>query len=251
MPISVPVLEAELSRLKSEGGAANRLVIEGLAGWIAVWGARGSSRWTITVSAGRQLPEGVTLPTERAQLLYEQGFRQRTAASAYRLEIDASPLARRLLDVFDEVLRTPATRVDLRLGDPPAQTNPRVIDRMRLVSRERTQAVRNRLYHGLVQATLLVATDGPPQGARSALAAHGTLGERPVIVAYTDWDCAVAHDARGPHVEAMRGMDLFPLLVARGAGALQINPAGPVGGELYAHELWTLAEGCKRLSGVH
>lgn len=251
MPIASPALEAQLARLKSEGGDANRLVIDGMAGWIAVWGARGADRWTIVVSAGRQLPEGVTLPAERAQSLYEQGFRQRTAASAYRLEIDAAPVARRLLDIFDEVLRTPATTIDLRLGDAPAQTNERLVDRMRAVSSDRTPRARNRLYHGLVSATLLVATDGPPEGADAPLARHGLLGGRPVAVAYTDWSAATAHDARGPHVAPMLGMDLFPLLAARKMGSLKLNPAGPVGGELYGHELWTIAEGCKRLAGVH
>lgn len=251
MIVSVPSLEANLRRLKSEGGDANRLVVEGARGWVAVWGPKGGDRWTVVVSAGRQLPEGVKLPAERAQLLYDQGFRQRTAASPYRLQVDPSPLSAQILDVFASVLETEAERADLRLGDAPTTVNERLVDRMRAAARDRSVRARNRLYHGLVRAHLLVATQGPPSGADSALAQHGTLGARPVSTAYTDWHSALAHDARGPHVEPMRGMDLFPLLAARKAGALQLNPAGPVGGELYAHELWTIAEGCKRLSGVH
>lgn len=251
MSLTLPNLSAQLDRLQAEGGDANRLVIDGEAGWIAIWSARGSGTWTVTVSAGRQMPEGVKLPAERAQLLYDQGYRQVTAASAYRRETPIKPLMPTVLSIFDEVLQTPALTSDLRLGDAPMITNHKAVDRMRAASRDRSIPARNRLYHGLISAQLLVATDGAPAGVESALRAFGSLGGLPTVAAYTDWAAALKHDARGPHLQVMRGMDLFPLLVARKTGSLRINPAGPVGGELYGHELWTVAEGCKRLSGVH
>ena len=165
--------------------------------------------------------------------------------------MSAGPLAAHLLTLFDEVLQTPAAEFELRLGDPLNTENPTVTERMRTLAQDRSPRARNRVYHALVKATMLVATDGAPADVNAPLRTVGTLGSLRVVAAYTDWDAAVAHDARGPHLLPMNGMDLFPLLVARKVGSLLINPAGPVGGELYKHELWTVAEGCKRLSPVH
>lgn len=251
MPISSLQLDAALKRLRIEGGAANRLVVESPGGWIAIWGPRDADEWTINVSAGRQLPDGVKLPAERAQVLYDQGFRQRTAASTYQQTLSAGPLGAHVLSLFDEVFETPAASLELRLGEALTQENPTVTERMRTLAADRSPRARTRVYHALVKATLLVATDGAPTGVNAPLRVFGKLGSLEVVAAYTDWDAAVAHDARGPHLQPMNGIDLFPLLVARKVGSLLLNPAGPVGGELYKHELWTVAEGCKRLSAVH
>lgn len=251
MPISSLELDAALKRLRIEGGPANRLVVESPGGWIAVWGPRDADEWTVVVSAGRQMPEGVRLSAERAQILYDQGFRQRTAAAPYRQTISAGPLAAHVLSLFDEVLETPADSFEVRLGDAPTVENLTVIERMRTLAADRSPRARTRLYHGLVKANLLVATEQMPGDVNTPLRVFGKLGTLPVVAAYTDWEAATAHDARGPHVLPMNGIDLFPLLVARKVGSLLINPAGPVGGELYKNELWSVAEGCKRLSAVH
>lgn len=251
MPISSLQLDAALKRLRAEGGTANRLVIDGPAGWVTVWGPRDTDEWTVTVSAGRQLPDGVKLPAENAQVLYDQGFRQSTAASPYRQSMSAGPLGAHILTVFEDVLQTTADAFELRLGDAPTHENPNVIQRMRTLAADRSLRARTRLYHGLVKAKLLVATDAAPADVNAPMRSFGTLGTLPVVAAYTHWDAAVAHDARGPHVLPMSGINLFPLLMTRGVGSLLINPAGPVGGELYKNELWSVAEGCKRLSAVH
>ena len=41
----------------------------------------------------------------------------------------------------------------------------------------------------------------------------------------------------------MNGTDLFAALIRTRIGSVQINPAGPIGGELYRHEVETVAEG--------
>jgi hypothetical protein len=73
------------------------------------------------------------------------------------------------------------------------------------------------------------------------------LGARPVWAVYSDHEAL--RDAREPELpyEVVSGIALVRAAVKRGLGAVKINPASKVGGELYANELQSLAGYLDRL----
>ena len=71
----------------------------------------------------------------------------------------------------------------------------------------------------------------------------GELHGRPSAAVFTSREHASTWRAEHEEYVLMNGTDLFAALVRTRIGSVQINPAGPIGGELYRHEVETVAEG--------
>ncbi|MCB9548313.1 MAG: SseB family protein [Myxococcales bacterium] len=244
-------IAAALARLQQEGGAANRLLLSSATGWVLVTAAPQSAKATVQVAAGRLLP-GDDLAAEHQQALLDAGFRRRSAADpwvAERAAADVDRLAAEALGLRDRLFGP--GDLDLQLGHAPRLENAALLDRMRVAGRDRDTASRNRLYHGLVRARLLVTLAQPATGPDLALRPAGDLHGEPVAAVFTDWDTLLRFDPRGLPAAVVPGIELFPLLASRRFVSVLVNPMGTVGGELYRHEVETIAVGCRRLSGTH
>lgn len=248
-------LHTHLARLHTEGGSANRLVLHHAHGWVLVTAMPGSAKATIQVADGRH--RRVDLPEALQVELQAAGFRRRSAADPWVAERAAADTERIAGEVGALVERHfgAIDRVDLQLGHAPRLDNAALHERMRAASEVRDLPTRNRLYHGLVRARFVVplTTPAPTPGIGSELALRpaGELQGEPVVALFTDWEALVRFDPCGLPVAVLPGLDVFPVLASRRVASVLINPLGGLGGELYRHEIETIAEGCRRLQGSH
>ena len=143
------------------------------------------------------------------------------------------------------------------MPETTAATDPQrdLIRAMRRLASERTPAARNRMYHCLMSATLLVPLRddevGPAIDAEgysevdatlaSKFAVLETLGGESVLGAFVELDAL--HRLRPGCLSArVRGWQLFPMLVSQRPASLLLNRGGSAGGEIYRHEIEMLAE---------
>lgn len=266
-----------IARLQAEGGSANRVVVSagGADGsevggsprsgsvfrpgarWLVITAMPGSAKATVQIADGRHLPTDAPLPAEVGPDLLAAGFRRRSAADPWATERAAADTERVAGEVIGwaERLFGGVTGLDLQLGHAPRLENQALLERMRAAGQVRDLPTRNRLYHGLVRARFIVPLVEPLASAQSggaslSLRAAGELHGEPVSALFTDWETCARWDPRGLPLTVMAGLDVFPLLASRRFVSVLINPTGAVGGELYRHEVETIAEGCRRLQGL-
>lgn len=253
-----------LLRLVSDGGGDNRLLLQASRGWVLFSGRRGEPTLSVEVSAGRALPEGVQLTAEQEQVLWDRGFRRKRASDNYAmLETLESPqhaggLAADALSWLARVFDYRAEpAIDLVLGAFDPTENPAVLKMMEIQIEKRGDiAARKRLWSRLLRATLLVplkhaASGAVGIGADLPLRVFGELAGAEVVAAFTDATALRAHDPRPLPYARLSGSELFPLLAARRVGSLLLNPGQGVRGELYRHEIESIAEAVQRLQGSH
>ncbi|MCB9526385.1 MAG: SseB family protein [Myxococcales bacterium] len=253
-----------LLRIVQDGGSHNTLLIQAPRGYVLATGRRGDPALTVQVASGRQLAEGVRVPDEVHQRLYERGFRRGTAADNHGLVLElqghaaAGALAHEILDwVRAAYDHAGAVAVDFVPGEVDPTENPRVIELMTALSRDRDMKTRRRLWMALVNATWLVpltrAVDAEAVGLGGALPLRvlGELAGGEVVGAFTDFGHLLGHDPRPRPYVRVHGKVLFPALAARKVASLLLNPGQGVRGELYRHEIETLAEGVQRMAGSH
>lgn len=255
-------LTRRLLSLVREGGDANRLVVEGGPGFVALRGARGRAVVEVEAAGGRHLPAGFALELEHVGRLDEMGLRQRTAASTFAGawpiadEASARAAAERLMFVMGAIYRhggQPALRH--RLEDREPLSNPGLVETMARLSKERTMRARLTLYNRLLGARLAVLLDtrlgDPRRQTEARLRVIEQLAGTDVVAAFTDDEAHRLYDPRERPFVVWTGRELFPLLAARGVGSLLLNPGSPVRGELYRNEIMTISEGIQRESGLH
>lgn len=259
-------LRAQLARLRSEGGDANRLLLSAGRRWVQLSGARGQPGVLIEISAGRHLPKSMPLDIEAEQALWELGYRRPNRAAALarlqNIEDDAqaAQLCTELLDVTYRILRMAeqgAPKVELYLAAQPALHNEQLLQLMAALSKDRSMHTRQRIYGLLSRAELLVALKRQTDEALSvgcslALHSFGDLGGYPVVGVFTDYDHLRLQDPRILPHQVVSGAVLFPLLSERRVGSLMINPAGgEARGELYRNEIDAITEHLRQRAVLH
>ena len=133
------------------------------------------------------------------------------------------------------------------MSDTPDPDNARLIRAMKMAARLRDDSSRKRLYHALVSGELWFAVQGGWNASTPLtdenIVCAGELHGRPSAALFTAKEYALKWRAEHKEYVLMNGTDLFGALIQTKVGSVQINPAGPVGGELYRHEVETIAEG--------
>ncbi len=255
-------LTRRLLALVEEGGNANRLVLEGGPGFVVLRGQRGSPTVEVEAAGGRHLPDGFVVDIEKVGRLDGLGLRQRTAASTFGGQwtitdaAGARQTAEKLLFVMQAIYGHGAMpRITHRLEDREPVSNPKLLESMKRLGRERSMRARITLYNRLLGARLTVMLEkrlvDPLRQDEARLRVVEQLAGTDVVAAFTD-DAAHRHyDPRERPSVVWTGRELFPLLAARGVGSLLLNPGGGVRGELYRNEIMTISDGIQRESGVH
>ena len=157
-----------LERITQIGGSDNRLVLQGDRGFIMVRGEQGEDDVKVLAAAGRVLDR--TLEESEAQRLYEAGFRRKTAALCFKKEIYLEGQAERQTlseELIDLCLSTYASGVDKlsvreRFGEAHSNANPRVIEAMKRLSKQRDMPSRQKVYWAIIRADVLLALSSPP-----------------------------------------------------------------------------------------
>ncbi len=254
-------LARRVEDLLQKGGNANRLVMECSVGFLVLRGARGGEAITVEAQAGRHLPDDRPLDGEQRQRLVRAGLRQAHAGDLFRgrwpvrSAEDATRIVGQALALLDDVYRRPPSdpvRARLDLEERPALDDADVVGAMTQLSKARDTASRNRVYMALCRALLVlpVAGDAAPEDAAPfEPRAMDELGGAAIAAIFTDWDTFDRYAPRGLPAVLRQGFDVFPVLHAARVGSVLINPRGRVGGELYAHEVASIAEGIGRLRG--
>jgi len=133
------------------------------------------------------------------------------------------------------------------MSDIQEPDNVRLIRAMKMAARVRNDASRQKLYHAIVASNLWLAVKAPWSSetplATEDIESAGDLQGRPSAAVFTSREYATKWRAEHQDFILMDGTDLFGALIKTTIGSVQINPAGPVGGELYRHEVETIAEG--------
>jgi hypothetical protein len=133
------------------------------------------------------------------------------------------------------------------MTDTQEPDNARLIRAMKMAARVRNDANRKKLYHAIVASHLWLAVRTPWNTetplATEAIESAGDLQGRPSAAVFTCKEYGAKWRAEHENFVLLNGTDLFGALIQTEIGSVQINPAGPVGGELYRHEVETIAEG--------
>jgi hypothetical protein len=237
-----------LLRLVGDGGTDNRLVVQAPRGYVLFTGQRGEPAITIEVSAGSALRDGALSP-EQQQQLWDGRYRRGTAADNYsRLHElashqDAGQIASEALHWLQALFKTPTPAVDLVLGELETTENPRVIAAMQALVKARDMPSRQALWRRLLSATLLVPLKRPArEGEPLALRTSGQLGDGDMVTIFTDATALRTREPRPLPYTLLNGRALFPLLAERQLGALKLEAPNGLRGELYRHEIETIAE---------
>jgi len=125
--------------------------------------------------------------------------------------------------------------------------NARLIRAMKMAARIRDDATRKKLYHAIISSKLWLAVSVPwsvtEPLATEDLESAGDLQGRPSAAVFTCREYALKWREDHEQFVLVDATDLFSALIKTRIGSVQINPAGPTGGELYRHEVETIAEG--------
>jgi hypothetical protein len=245
-------VSAALARLLTEGGEGNRLVVTQGGAWFVVHAAPGSPLWRVEAAPRSHLPSGLRFGLEEVARLRAAGFanvagRKPLAWSATVVTDGPEALAAKLLQWLPEVYGVPGdapVELDARHGPALAPDNAPLADAMRACARDREMATRQALYRQLVRGTFLLPVDG---GAPRVV---GDLAGWPIFAVFTDHASYADWDPRLPAVDLMPGRALWGRLLAAGVGSVLINPGGRLGGELYRHEVESLALAVRGVAGL-
>ncbi len=133
------------------------------------------------------------------------------------------------------------------MSDTPEPDNAKLIRAMKMAARVRSDGNRKRIYHALVSSELWFAVQGGWTGettlASENIVCAGELHGRPSAAIFTSKEYAKTWRADKDEYVLLNGNDLFLALIQTNVGSVQINPGGTIGGELYRHEVETIAEG--------
>lgn len=269
-------LPQRLLKLTHEGGDDNRLVIQGDRGYLAARGSLDESTLQIILAAGRSLEKA--LNQEEAQRLHDLGFRRKSAAHPFTR--DSTPtdhasretLTHELLEIAQELYISDWSDVALfeRQGDRPQLNNKKLIDAMRLLSKQRDMSARQKVYWAVIRAEMLLALEAPPPPSLtqergrsqwveaglskvSEISSSVKLHDFRAITGYrsaaifSDAEALEGVDPRGTHWVRLPGRLAISLALEQGWDSLLINPHGAIGGELYRNELVSILEGLERM----
>jgi hypothetical protein len=249
----IATLATDLSRLQTDGGDGNLLVLSQGAGWLVFSGQPDAGTIRCEAAPSRFVEGGI--PHKRLVLLRAAGFakgRFEDGASESILvrefELgeadDATDVAQIALQLLREVYAPDSPDSpdspdepthQLILGDRERSAAPAVIEAMRGVAESRDMAARQSLYRTLLRSPLLM----PMNGDNPRIA--GDLVGWDVYAAFTSWEALRRWDPRAPSFQVIKGRALFPMLLQKRCGSLLLDPGSQIGGELYRNEVEALA----------
>lgn len=234
-----------------EGGDDNRLVVSSGPAWLLYCGSAGAPEIRCSAAAASFLPTDRRLTLEAVQLLRRAGFANAPGSKNLQRTYSLADLAARpetphriaddgltvLREVYKADLEREPVGLRLHLGARDGTENPKLIEAIRRLSKQRDGASRQAMYRQMIRATFLLPVDdeGGPEP-------MGELMGFPVFGVFTDADSLQGWDPRATRYERLHGRVLFPRLARTGLGSLLINPKGKVGGELYRNEVEMLAD---------
>jgi hypothetical protein len=173
----------------------------------------------------------------------QRNWTKRIGTSASELE----RFAEEVMDVFTNVYACPPADLRTRLvhDDTEHPENPELLEAMTALAADNgSERARHRMYNAMLNATFLVPLS--PEADASADAGEEflvfeQLDGRPVYGVFTDWTSLQLWEPRTWPYVPIHGSDLFQIAHELPLAMLQINPRGYTGGQLYAHEVETLA----------
>jgi hypothetical protein len=279
MDVRALLLEAivgGLERVTRLGGSSNRLIVQGDQGFMVVRGECGDEEVELIAAAGRQLERKQS--EAEAQRLYEADFRRKTAASCWiksaylESSADREKLGEEIVEITLSAYASEADAISVheRFEDAYQNSNPRVINAMRRLSKDRDMPSRQKVYWAIIRADVLLALDkAPPSSLKkkadlerwvsagltdiSQVSSSVSLKSFKSITGYrsasifTDPEALELIDPRGVNAILVPGRLALMLALAQGWDSLLINPRSEVGGELYRNELQSIHDGLKQL----
>lgn len=227
-------LHDALTRLSTDGGDHNRLVLQGARGWIVVHGGLHLDEVEVEAAASHYLESPLAIGD--VAKLRQAGFASRANKRTLMRRSSLGPeLADALSSWMREVYGDTTFETELTLGDREATRNPVLLEAIRVLSKKRDMPSRHQVYRRFLDGTFLWPRTGDTP------TAFGELSGWEVLGVFTDWDELAWHDPRGVPYDTIGGRELIKQLVERPkVGSLLINPKGRVGGELYRNELQTM-----------
>ena len=141
--------------------------------------------------------------------------------------------------------------IEFEEDEGPHPQNGDLIEAMLDVASSHEETTRQRMYRELINATFLVPLD-PATCERfeqdgvemegGTIYIYDTVGGHPLYAAFTDWESLRRWEPRGWSYIPIHGSEFFEEVLEREAAGVLINPEGPVGGQLYRHEIEMLVE---------
>lgn len=151
--------------------------------------------------------------------------------------------------------RADEVRTQLVHDDSEHPQNPELVEAMTaLASDNGSEQARHRMYNALLNATFLVplapdVEDDADAGEEFLVLER--LDGRPVYGVFTDWSSLQLWNPRTCPYVPVHGSELFQLAHDLSLAMLQINPRGNTGGQLYPHEVETLARAMAHWRRTH
>jgi hypothetical protein len=134
--------------------------------------------------------------------------------------------------------------------------NPKLDKAMAALAKGEDPKLRREMYLALLESTLILSTPQRPDAAQKKegwVKAEGNLAiqfhsiqnsrQKPAMLAFTSVDSLLRWKKEGGEYLALRAREVFALALKSEMDSIQINVAGPIGGELTRPEIQILSEG--------
>jgi hypothetical protein len=214
------------------------------------------------VVSSSYVPREHKLDSEGGARLRALGYAKGGGQRNWLKEIGTSPtelerFADEAVDVLTGLYRRAPGDLSTRLvhDDTAHPENPDLIEAMtRLAGNNTDEQARVAMYNAMLNATFLVPlspdVDDADDGGEEFMVLERVQG-RPVFAVFTDWASLQLWNPRTCPYVPVHGSDLFQTLHDLSLSLLQINPRGNTGGQLFAHEVETLARAMKHWRSKH
>ncbi|MEE2788051.1 MAG: hypothetical protein VX589_11980 [Myxococcota bacterium] len=242
-------------------GNRNRFALTGGHGYIVFSTQSADSPVTVQATAGRRLPPGVRLSPADAGCLGDRGLRQQRASQDFRSQFDRGDddAWTKWLTAAPALLTTVygATEAEIEVRTCFEKIvdldNQSLVEAMNHLAKVRTWSARTGLYMSLVRAQLVcaLADEATASTDHAPLYEAGQIGDFPSFALFTDYAALDNFKPIGLRAKVVKGMDIFPRILANRVGSVLINPHGQPRGELYNNEIGIIVDGIKRLKGIH
>lgn len=240
-------IQRALETLVNSSHQESSLVIESGEVYLLFIASQKAGQLRMEAVTSDSLPPRLKLSAGRADELRKLGFDRGGNNRNWAREIELPPddvadIAEQSTDILRRIYGAEEdVRVRLRHDDLERPDNESLVDAMRALAREENSATRHRMYTELVNANFMVPLIDEADDRHEISAADFRVltveDGFPIFVAFSDWQSLRYWKPRGCPYGVVHGSELFEALLERDAAALEINPSGDVGGQLYRHEL--------------
>jgi hypothetical protein len=134
-----------LTAIRTEGGSCNRLIVSMGEAWFVFWCQKGRERIRCEAAAKAWLPDHIAMGLDQVHRLRGAGFLRDGLPKLLAKNFDQEPagIVSEILPLFETVYdRSGELTIELHLGEAETLENPRLIEAMRRVSKERSQEAR-------------------------------------------------------------------------------------------------------------